>query len=171
VLFLHDIRDIIVADKARTRLPRTQKGRTFGKRCWAEPEVINGIRNQGSRQQLCLRTERTTINGVRGQSRRQEPSLGSRTTLNKTFRKTVELEFAQQIGRTSIRLENECEDIMEGSAHSRAKKETTNNRLRTVNIGALTILGSFGHINWRKMIVINLDQLAPYEGSAQDERP
>jgi hypothetical protein len=55
----------------------------IGKRCWAKLEGITGIRNQGSRQQLCL---------------------GSRTTLSKTFRKTVELEFAKQIVGTLIRL-------------------------------------------------------------------
>jgi hypothetical protein len=64
-----------------------------------KPEYINGLRNQGSRQQLRLRKERTTGSGIRGRSRRQELHLGSRSALNKTFRKTVELEIANQIVR------------------------------------------------------------------------
>jgi hypothetical protein len=47
----------------------TSKRRTFGQRCRATPEGVTGIRNQGSRQQLHLRKERTTGNGIRGRSR------------------------------------------------------------------------------------------------------
>jgi hypothetical protein len=88
-------------DKA---VPRTQKGWTFRTRHWMKPEGINGIRNQGSRQQLHLRKDRTTGNGVIGWSRRKDPHLGSRTTFGRIFRKTVELEIAKQIVGTSIRL-------------------------------------------------------------------
>jgi hypothetical protein len=38
-----------------------------------------------------------------------------------------------------------------------------------INVGALTILGTCGSTNRRKMMVINLDQLAPYEGTTWDE--
>jgi hypothetical protein len=57
------------------------KGRTFGKRRRTKPEGITGIRKQGSRQ---------------------EPRLGSRATLGRIFRKTVELEIAKQIVGASI---------------------------------------------------------------------
>jgi hypothetical protein len=83
-------------------VPITQKGQTFGKKCRAKLEGITGIRNQGSRQQLCLRKERATGSGIRGWSRVQEPCLGNRTTLNKTTRKTIELEIAKQIVRTLL---------------------------------------------------------------------
>jgi hypothetical protein len=75
------------------------------KRRQAKLEGITGIRNQGSRQQLCLRKERTTSNCIREHSKKQEPRLVSRTTLGRTFRKTVELEVTKQIAGTSINLQ------------------------------------------------------------------
>jgi hypothetical protein len=38
----------------------TLKGWMFRKRCWVKPECINGIRNQGLKEQLRLRKERTS---------------------------------------------------------------------------------------------------------------
>jgi hypothetical protein len=32
----------------------------FGKRCWVKPEGISGVRNQGLKEQLRLRKERTS---------------------------------------------------------------------------------------------------------------
>jgi hypothetical protein len=51
------------------------------------------------------------------------------------------------------------------------KEETTNNRLRIMDVRALTILRNFGHTNQRKLMMVNLDQLASYEGTAQGEQP
>jgi general stress protein 26 len=51
------------------------------------------------------------------------------------------------------------------------EEETTNNSLRASNVGALTTLGTFGHTNWRKMMLVNLDRLTPFEGIAQDKWP
>jgi hypothetical protein len=62
----------------------------------------------------------------------------------------------------------ECQDIMEGSAPSETKEETTNDSLRAIKVGALTTLGTFGCTN---RMVINLDWLAPYQGAARDEWP
>jgi hypothetical protein len=39
-------------------------------------------------------------------------------------------------------LKNEGQDIVEGSAPSETKEKTTNNRLRAMDIGALTTLGT-----------------------------
>jgi hypothetical protein len=56
---------------------------------------------------------------------------------------------------------------VEGSAPSETKEETTNNSLRALNVGALTILGTFARIDRKsRMIVINLNRLAPCEGTA-----
>jgi hypothetical protein len=66
---------------------------------------------------------------------------------------------------------NEWLDILEGSAPSETKEETTNNSLRGINIETLTRFGTFGHTNRSKMMVIHLDRLAPYQGAAWDERP
>jgi hypothetical protein len=60
---------------------------------------------------------------------------------------------------------------MEGLAPSRMKEETTNNGVGAINVGALTILGTFGYTNRRKRMVINLDLLVPYKGTARDKQP
>jgi acetylglutamate kinase len=68
-------------------------------------------------------------------------------------------------------MESELLDIVEGLFLSKMKEETTNNSLRAMDIGALIIVGTFACTNQGKMMVINLDQLAPYEGTTQDEWP
>jgi hypothetical protein len=40
-----------------------------------------------------------------------------------------------------------------------------------MDVGALTTLGTSGLTDYRKMMVINLDQLAPYEGAVRDQQP
>jgi hypothetical protein len=113
-----------------------------------------------------VRKERTTGSGIRGYSRRQEPCLGSRTAL----RKTVEQEIAKQIVRISIRLQKmSVRTLWRGRPHPKQKKETAD-RLRVMDVGALTPLGTFSCTNQRKM-VINLAWLTSYQGAAQDERP
>jgi hypothetical protein len=49
------------------------------------------------------------------------------------------------------------------------KKKTPG--VRAVDVGTLTTLGTCACTYWRKMMVINLDRLVPYEGTAWDERP
>jgi hypothetical protein len=53
------------------------------------------------------------------------------------------------------------------------KEETTNSRLRAMNLGILTTLGTYGYTNQRdprsRLKVVYLDCLAPYQGAAQDE--
>jgi hypothetical protein len=66
--------------------------------------------------------------------------------------------------------ENECQDIVEGLASSETKDETAH-RVRAGDVGALATLGSFVPTDWKSiMMVINLDWLAPYEGTAQDKQ-
>jgi hypothetical protein len=78
----------------------------------------------------------------------------------------VGLEITKRMARTSIRLgKMSGQDIMEWLASSEMKEETTKNSLRSLNVGALTTLGTFGHTSRRKMMVINLDQLASYQGA------
>jgi hypothetical protein len=59
---------------------------------------------------------------------------------------------------------------VEGSALSETEKETAHG-VRAVDVAALTTVGTFGCTNQRKMMVINLDRLAPCEGTAWDEWP
>jgi hypothetical protein len=62
--------------------------------------------------------------------------------------------------------ENECQDIVEGSAPSKTKEEPAHT-VRAGDVGAFTTLGSFACIERkRRMIVINLGLLAPYKGAA-----
>jgi hypothetical protein len=46
---------------------------------------------------------------------------------------------------------------VEGSASSETKEETTNNSLRALDIGALTILGTFAPTDQKRRMMINLD--------------
>jgi hypothetical protein len=67
-------------------------------------------------------------------------------------------------------VENECQDIVEGSAPSETKEEMAH-RVRAGDLGALITLGSFACTEHkRRMMVEHLDQLASYEGAAWDER-
>jgi hypothetical protein len=68
-------------------------------------------------------------------------------------------------------VKNEWLDIVEGSAPSKMKGEATNNSLRAKDVGALTTFRTFPHTGWRKMVVIHVDWLAPYQGTAQGEQP
>jgi hypothetical protein len=54
----------------------TLTGQTFGKGHGAQPECNNSTRNRGLKERLCV---------------------GSRRTLNKIFRRTIELEVKKQI--------------------------------------------------------------------------
>jgi hypothetical protein len=61
---------------------------------------------------------------------------------------------------------------VQGSATSITKEDTFNNRLRATKVGALTILGTFAPSDQKsRMMVINMDQLAPYQRAARDEWP
>jgi hypothetical protein len=81
-------------------------------------------------------------------------------------------------------MENECQDIVEGSAPSETKEETAH-RVGAGDIRAPVTLGSFArtdqkkdfhslhpvvcHDMERRMMVVHLDRLAPYQGAAWDE--
>jgi hypothetical protein len=80
-------------------VPRTQKGWTFGKRHQAKPEGVSGIRDQDLKEQL---------------------HLGSKRTSSKIFR-SGDCDAKSQTA--SQDLENNCEDMMVGSAPSDMKEE------------------------------------------------
>jgi hypothetical protein len=60
--------------------------------------------------------------------------------------------------------------LCRGHPLSETKEETTNNSLKAMDVGALTTLGTFACTDWRKMMMVNLDRLAPYEGTTWDEQ-
>jgi hypothetical protein len=49
-------------------------------------------------------------------------------------------------------------------------EEERAHRVGVIIVGALTTLGTFGCTSQRKMMMVNLDQLMPYQGASQDER-
>jgi hypothetical protein len=81
---------------------------------------------------------------------------------------------------------NECQNILEEPATTQTKEEIAHS-LGAMYVGALTTLRTFActdqkkdlycfcpvvcHDVERKMMAVNLNRLAPYEGTAQDERP
>jgi hypothetical protein len=61
---------------------------------------------------------------------------------------------------------------VEGSAPFKTKEEESVHRVRARDIGPLATLDSFGPTDCKsRMVVINLDQVASYEGTAQDKWP
>jgi hypothetical protein len=66
--------------------------------------------------------------------------------------------------------ESEWLDIVEGSAPSETKENTTS-ILRIRNMGVTTTLGTFVRTDRRKIVVIHLERQAPYEGVARGEPP
>jgi hypothetical protein len=83
-------------------------------------------------------------------------------------------------------MENECQDIVKGLAHSETKEETAH-RVPAGDEGAPATLGSLPTpikrktfivcillcvmMLKRRLMVVHLDQLAPYEGTAWNKRP
>jgi hypothetical protein len=67
--------------------------------------------------------------------------------------------------------ESERLDIMEGWVPSETKEETAHG-VRAGDVGAPATLGTFAPL-YRKsrIMVVHLDRLALYEGTARDERP
>jgi hypothetical protein len=65
--------------------------------------------------------------------------------------------------------ENECQDIVEGSAPSETEKETAH-KVRAGGVGALTTLGTSVRTDGRTMMVIKLDRLAPYQAARHSTR-
>jgi hypothetical protein len=59
-----------------------------------------------------------------------------------------------------------------GVGPSKTKEETTYKEVRASDIGALTTLGIFALTDRKsRMMVVHLDQLAPYQGAVWDKWP
>jgi hypothetical protein len=93
----------------------------FGKRRRSKPEGINGIRNQDLKDQLRLRKERTS-GRIFEIIRAEDREANSRV-------------FCQD-------LKNERKNVVEEQASSEMEKETAL-RIRAMDVGALTTLGTF----------------------------
>jgi hypothetical protein len=50
-------------------------------------------------------------------------------------------------------------------------KEATNSRLRAMDVGALTSLGTFVRTRLEEKRVVHLDRLTPYQGAFWEEQP
>jgi hypothetical protein len=99
-----------------------RKGRTFGKMCRAQFECNIGISNRDLKERLCL---------------------GSKGDVNKAFREILGLKIAKRIAGFSFRIRKINVRTFSKSQPLRRKEETTNNKLRDRDVGALAILGTF----------------------------
>jgi hypothetical protein len=59
---------------------------------------------------------------------------------------------------------------MKDPATAQTKEETISS-LRAKDVGASTTRGTFARTDRRKMMLVHLDQLAPYQGAARDDQP
>jgi hypothetical protein len=91
----HDHKDCVVSGSL--------EGWTSGMRPKKGLGCNNGMRDQGSKQQLLLRKETTTSDSIRGRRRRQELCLRSQKTLYETLGQTFKLEVMKRAVVTSIR--------------------------------------------------------------------
>jgi hypothetical protein len=91
--------------------------------------------------------------GIRDRGLKQQLGLGSEENVNDTFRVTLGLEITKSPVFCQDS-KNRCQDTVEGSAPSEMKEETSK---------ALP--------SEKMMMVVHLEQLAPYQGIAWDERP
>jgi hypothetical protein len=88
--------------------PRSEKGRTFGKRPWKDPECNTTIRDRGLRQQLKGRNEVKDLGS--GQPRYvkkpnlKEVQVTSTGNSDMNFTKTARLEIAKRIVGSSVGL-------------------------------------------------------------------
>jgi hypothetical protein len=88
------------------------------------PEGNNGIREQGSKQQLRLRKETTTGNGIRGRSIREELCLRSQKTFYETVGQTFKLEVMKRAVVISIRrMKTSVRTLWRGRPTPKRKKE------------------------------------------------
>jgi hypothetical protein len=160
--------------KKRTReniVQGIRKGRTFGRRRRVQPECNNGIRDRDVKEQLRLRKKRTD-NGIRGRNRKRELRLGSVKTYE-TLGQTVELEVMKRAVGTSIRQRKmSVRTLWKGRPPPKRKNTHTSSfRGGAINVRPFTTLGNVGHANRWETIAINVDLLAPYDGTAWDEHP
>jgi hypothetical protein len=102
---------------------------------------------------------------------KEQLCLGRKRTSIRIFRKALTLEIVKRIVEPSVRIQKmKVMIIVEELATSEMKEETAH-RIRARNVGAPAALGSFASTTWRtRMMVINLERLAPYKVTAQGER-
>jgi hypothetical protein len=123
-------------------------------------------------KELRLKTAATSEEGddkrQRHQRTKQETGAtsGKREDIVRGKRQTLELEITKQIVGTSIRLRKmNVRTLWRGQPPPKEE-------VGAINVGALTSLGTFAPTDRKsRMMVINLHRLAPYEGTARDERP
>jgi hypothetical protein len=121
-----------------------------------------------------VREETSGATGI--QQRHKEPSPKRAITSGKQENTQQDVQADRRAGDHKANsldfhqtAENQCQGIVERSASSEAKDKTAH-RVGAEDAGALTTLGTFSLTDrYRRMIVIRLDRLAPYQGAARDE--
>jgi hypothetical protein len=88
-------------------------------------------------------------NGIRNRDLRQQLRLASKGNVNETFRETLGLEIAKRRAKSSVR---------------------TTTCSKSIDVGSSTTPATFACTN-RKKMVVHVNRLAPYQGTARDEQP
>jgi hypothetical protein len=147
VRFLHGVRDTVVRDKAMTRL--CQEPRKDG--CLGRD--IRRIRRHQWHKELWHKTAAMSEEGKDNQQRHQRMEQKIGATSGKQEDITCGPRTHSQVGGCKASsqdfqrvVESEWQDIMEGSAPSGMKEETTNSRLRAMDVAAVTILRASAHV-------------------------
>jgi hypothetical protein len=146
-------------------VPRSQKGWTIGKRRRAQPESISGIRIQGLKKQL---------------------RLGKEKTSGRIIRKALVLVIAKRTAGSSVRIRKmSVRTLWRGRPFRNGKRECMQSKSRklrsTDHCKYFACTYRKKDLYWlhhvlchyveKRFMIVQLDRLTPYEGTARDERP
>jgi hypothetical protein len=111
---------------------------------WTEGSVVQGTPKGWTFEKRCL-SQLECNNGIRNCCLKEQLRLGSRRAFNKTVRQTLRLEVVKQVVESSIRLQKISDwRSWRSWPPPKRKKRLHNHSTRT------------------KMLMVHLDQLAPY---------
>jgi hypothetical protein len=79
------------------------------------------------------------------------------------------MEFVKRIAGSSARIRKMRVRILWKDRSPPKRKKRLH--IDAIDVRALTILGAYACTDRRKMVVIHLDRLVPYQGAVGDERP
>jgi hypothetical protein len=148
VPFLQGVKDTVVRDKVRIRLCKKLEKMEVREETSAETGMQHW--NKGQRlKEAAMFEKRQDIQ----QDLQVDPRARDRKENSRIFRQDSK---------------NECQGSVEGLAPPKQKNKP--HGVRAMDGEALTTIGTFAHMNRRTMMVINLDRLATYEGTAWDGR-
>jgi hypothetical protein len=115
--------------------PRTQEGRTDERRRWNGPECKNALRNQGSRQELCLRKEKAELKAVTTSGKQNNTQRDLQDDRRAGGREANSRVFCQDA-------ENDIRTLWWIGPLRNKRRACYNFRVRTIDVRASIILGT-----------------------------